>query len=43
MRGTGEAAGSLFSFVDLEERFPARHPLRLTRRAVKDALASLTT
>ncbi len=41
MRGTDEAAGSLFSYVDLEERVPERHPLRLIRRIVNDALASL--
>lgn len=41
MRGTDEAAGSLFSYVDLEERVPARHPLRLIRWIVNDALASL--
>ena len=39
MRGTDEAAGSLFSHVDLGERVPARHPLRLIRRIVNDALA----
>lgn len=41
MRGTDEASGSLFSYVDLEERIPARHPLRLIRRIVNDALAYL--
>lgn len=41
MRGTDEASGSLFSYVDLEERVPERHPLRLIRRIVNDALASL--
>ena len=41
MRGTDEAAGSLFSYVDLEERIPARHPLRKIRQVVNDALASL--
>jgi transposase len=41
MRGTDEAAGSLFSYVDLEERIPARHPLRKVRHVVNDALASL--
>jgi transposase len=41
MRGTDEAAGSLFSYVDLEQRVPAQHPLRLIRRIVNDALASL--
>ena len=41
MRGTDETSGSLFSYVDLEERIPARHPLRLIRRIVNDALAYL--
>ena len=41
MRGTDEATGSLFSYVDLEECVPARHPLCLIRRIVNDALASL--
>ena len=41
MRGTDEATGSLFSYVDLEERVPAGHPLRAIRRVVNDALASL--
>jgi hypothetical protein len=41
MRGTDEATGSLFSHVDLEERIPARHPLRTIRQVVNDALASL--
>ncbi len=41
MRGTDEAAGSLFSYVDLEERIPLRHPLRKIRQVVNDALASL--
>ena len=41
MRGTDKASGSLFSYVDLEERVPERHPLRLIRRIVNDALAGL--
>ena len=41
MRGTDESTGSLFSYVDLEERIPARHPLRKVRQIVNDALASL--
>ncbi len=41
MRGTDEANGSLFSFVDLEARVPARHPLRKIRQVVNEALASL--
>ena len=43
MRGTDEASGSLFSYVDLEERVPAGHPLRKIRQIVNDALASLDT
>ena len=41
MRGSDEATGSLFSYVDLEERVPARHPLRKIRAVVNDALRSL--
>lgn len=41
MRGTDETSGSLFSYVDLEARIPARHPLRTIRPVVNDALASL--
>ena len=41
MRGSDKAAGSLFSYVDLEARIPARHPLRKIRQVVNDALASL--
>jgi transposase len=36
-----ETSGSLFSYVDLEERIPLRHPLRKIRQVVNDALASL--
>jgi transposase len=43
MRGTDEASGTLFSYVDLEERVPAGHPLRKIRQIVNDALASLDT
>lgn len=41
MRGTDETSGSLFSYVDLEERIPQRHPLRKIRQVVNEALASL--
>jgi len=41
MRAMGGTSGSLFSYVDLEERIPPRHPLRKICQAVKDALASL--
>ena len=41
MSGTDETSRSLFSYVDLEERIPARHPLRKIRQVVNDAVASL--
>lgn len=41
MRGTDGKSGSLFSYVDLEDRIPATHPLRKIRRVVNDALVSL--
>jgi transposase len=41
MRGADETSGSLFSYVDLEARIPARHPLRTIRQVVNEALASL--
>ncbi len=41
MRGTDEASGALFSYVDLDERAPAGHPLRKIRQIVNDALTSL--
>jgi len=41
MRGSDERTGSLFSFVDLEDRVPAKHPLRKIREIVNDALATL--
>ena len=34
-------SGSLFSYVDLEARIPARHPLRKIRQVVNEALSSL--
>ena len=41
MRGTDKISGSLFSYVDIEDRIPARHPLRQVKRLVDDALVSL--
>jgi transposase len=41
MRGLDERTGSLFSYVDLEDRVPAKHPLRVIRRIVNDVLAEL--
>src|SRR6201990_208348 len=41
MRGSDERSGELFSYVDLEERVPAKHPLRLIRRIVNEVLIAL--
>ena len=41
MRGSDEQNGSLFSYVSLEERIPAGHPLRKVRTVVNDALGTL--
>jgi len=41
MRGSDATSGSLFSYVDLEDRVPAKHPLRTIRAIVNDVLVSL--
>ena len=41
MRGMDERSGSLFSYVDIEARVPATHPLRGIRELVNGALATL--
>ena len=41
MRGLDERTGSLFSYVDLEDRVPARHPLRTILVIVNAALKAL--
>src|SRR5690349_48813 len=41
MRGLDERTGRLFSYVDLEDRVPATHPLRVIRCIVNDVLAAL--
>lgn len=41
MRGSDDHNGLLFSYVNLEERIPARHPLRKIRDVVNTALATL--
>jgi transposase len=41
MRGSDATTGSLFSYVDVESRIPARHPLRMIREIVNEALAAL--
>lgn len=43
MRGQDQTRGNLFSYVDLEERVPASHPLRTIREIVNDVLVSLSS
>jgi transposase len=42
MRGSDERSGALFSYVDLEARVPAAHPLRAIRVVVNEALRGLS-
>lgn len=42
MRGTDRQSGSLFSYVDLDVRVPAKHPLRLIRTIVNEVLGTLS-
>jgi transposase len=41
MRGSDVVSGSMFSYVDLEDRIPAKHPLRLVREIVNEVLLAL--
>jgi transposase len=42
MRGRSDHGDALFSFVRLEERVPADHPLRAIRALTDEVLASLS-
>ena len=42
MRGDDGICGSLFSYIDLEKRVPADHPLRVIRQIANAALKSLS-
>ena len=42
MRGRDEGSGSLFSYVDIEARVGADHPLRQIRAIVNEALSALS-
>jgi transposase len=42
MRGEDRRSGGLFSYVDLEARVPADHPLRPIRKIVDEALSALS-
>src|SRR5262245_23276278 len=41
MRGSDELTGSMFSYVNIEARIPANHPIRIIRRIVNEVLAGL--
>lgn len=41
MRGSDAQAGSLFSYVDLEDRVPKNHPLRVIREIADEVLHAL--
>jgi transposase len=42
MRGSDASSGSLFSYLDLEARVSAAHPLRVIRRIADDVLAGMS-
>lgn len=42
MRGEDRSTGQLFSYVSIEDRIHAKHPLRLIREVVNEALAALS-
>ena len=42
MRGNQDFQGAMFSYISLEERVPATHPLRKLRAAVDALLATMT-
>jgi transposase len=41
MRGSDDRTDSLFSYVNLEDRVPAKHPLRVIQRIVNEVLTAL--
>src|SRR5262245_10658692 len=43
MRGSDQQSGSLFYYVDLEERVPKAHPLQAIRELANDALCDLVS
>jgi transposase len=42
MRGEDRRQGSMFSYISLEQRVPANHPLRQLQSMVNEALAELS-
>src|SRR6266702_1320553 len=43
MRGNDEQQNGVFSYVSLEQRAPASHPLRAIRKLVDEALGEMST
>jgi transposase len=43
VRGSDAVSGKLFSYVDLENRVPANHPLRVIRQIVNATLVAMST
>lgn len=43
MRGQDQTSGTLFSYIDLDDRVPLNHPLRMIREIVNDVLVSLSS
>ena len=43
MRGEIDPQAAMFSYIDLEERVPADHPIRKIRRVVDKALKAMET
>jgi len=41
MRGADAVTGAMFSYVDIEARVPAKHPIRVIRRIVNEVLERL--
>ncbi len=41
MRGSDQTSGSLFSYIDVEERVPQKHPIRVIKSIVDDVLVAL--
>ena len=41
MRGEGQHQGAMFSYVTMEQRIPADHPIRAIRAMVDEALRQM--
>jgi len=43
IRGHDQRSGDLFSYIDIEERIPAKYPLRIIRELVNEVLVSFSS